>query len=125
MGDNSICLPELWIKMDNIFLQFFFKIHLQIKKKLLLLQIIESYVHESLFLFYSRAMSSLRKGAPPSRMKKKSPDPVISNGNSNPSLYYPNDPPDDENMNEIADENVDLTVLLPEGKVKDTSVNSK
>lgn len=71
-----------------------------------------------------RAMSSLRKGAPPPRMKKKTSDTVLSNGNGSTSLYYPNDPPDDENMNEIADENVDLTVLLPEGKVRDTSVNS-
>ncbi|XP_071158082.1 cordon-bleu protein-like 1 isoform X16 [Mytilus edulis] len=72
-----------------------------------------------------RAMSSLRKGAPPPRMKKKNSDAaVISNGNGSTSLYYANDPPDDENMNEIADENVDLTVLLPEGNVRDTSVNS-
>lgn len=71
-------------------------------------------------------MSSLRKGAPPLRMKKKNSDAaVISNGNGGTSLYYANDPPDDENMNEIADENVDLTVLLPEGNVRDTSVNSK
>lgn len=70
-------------------------------------------------------MSSLRKGAPPPRMKKKSSDAaVISNGNGSTSLYYANDPPDDENMNEIADENVELTVLLPEGNVRDTSVNS-
>ncbi|XP_071158083.1 cordon-bleu protein-like 1 isoform X17 [Mytilus edulis] len=70
-------------------------------------------------------MSSLRKGAPPPRMKKKNSDAaVISNGNGSTSLYYANDPPDDENMNEIADENVDLTVLLPEGNVRDTSVNS-
>lgn len=73
----------------------------------------------------SRAMSSLRKGAPPPRMKKKNSDAaVISNGNGSTSLYYANDPPDDENMNEIADENVELTVLLPEGNVRDTSVNS-
>ncbi|XP_052094765.1 uncharacterized protein LOC127730408 isoform X5 [Mytilus californianus] len=72
-----------------------------------------------------RAMSSLRKGAPPPRMKKKNSDTaVISNGNGSTSLYYANDPPDDENMNEIADENVELTVLLPEGNVRDTSVNS-
>ncbi|XP_063421758.1 cordon-bleu protein-like 1 isoform X9 [Mytilus trossulus] len=72
-----------------------------------------------------RAMSSLRKGAPPPRMKKKNSDAaVISNGNGSTSLYYANDPPDDENMNEIADENVELTVLLPEGNVRDTSVNS-
>ncbi|XP_052094759.1 ankycorbin-like isoform X3 [Mytilus californianus] len=70
-------------------------------------------------------MSSLRKGAPPPRMKKKNSDTaVISNGNGSTSLYYANDPPDDENMNEIADENVELTVLLPEGNVRDTSVNS-
>ncbi|CAC5406829.1 unnamed protein product [Mytilus coruscus] len=70
-------------------------------------------------------MSSLRKGAPPPRMKKKNSDTaVVSNGNGSTSLYYANDPPDDENMNEIADENVELTVLLPEGNVRDTSVNS-
>ncbi|XP_071158077.1 ankycorbin-like isoform X14 [Mytilus edulis] len=77
------------------------------------------------FSYRNRAMSSLRKGAPPPRMKKKNSDAaVISNGNGSTSLYYANDPPDDENMNEIADENVDLTVLLPEGNVRDTSVNS-
>ncbi|XP_060594347.1 protein cordon-bleu-like isoform X6 [Ruditapes philippinarum] len=49
---------------------------------------------------------------------------LTTNGNGPPPLSYPADPPDDENMNEIIDENVDLTVVLPDGSQKQQSVES-
>ncbi|KAL4221930.1 actin filament network formation [Mactra antiquata] len=47
---------------------------------------------------------------------------LSSNGNGPPPLSYPADPPDDENMNEIIDENVDLTVVLPDGSQKHQTI---
>lgn len=50
---------------------------------------------------------------------------LATNGNGPPPLSYPADPPDDENMNEIIEENVQLTVLLPDGSTREQSVESK
>jgi len=59
---------------------------------------------------------------PAEGLKKSS---LASNGNHPPPLSYPADPPDDENMNEIIEENVELTVQLPNGTQKYQSVESK
>ncbi|XP_053373421.1 protein cordon-bleu-like isoform X4 [Mercenaria mercenaria] len=47
---------------------------------------------------------------------------LTTNGNGPPPLSYPADPPDDENMNEIIDENVNLTVVLPDGSQKQQTI---
>ncbi|XP_052248393.1 uncharacterized protein LOC127856309 isoform X2 [Dreissena polymorpha] len=49
---------------------------------------------------------------------------LATNGNGPPPLTYPADPPDDENMNEIIDDNVELTIHLPDGTVKQQSEDS-
>ncbi|XP_021374197.1 titin-like isoform X3 [Mizuhopecten yessoensis] len=44
--------------------------------------------------------------------------------NGNVPITYPPEPPDDENMNEIVSDDVDLAVIMPDGKVKHVTVNS-
>jgi hypothetical protein len=57
--------------------------------------------------------------------KKVPPEDFRSNGRGPQPLPYPAEPPDDENMNEIVEENVDVVVHLPDGKSKQVAVNSK
>lgn len=66
---------------------------------------------------------SMKGTTPPAVGLKKGS--LATNGNGPPPLSYPADPPDDENMNEIIEENVDLTVVLPDGRKKLQSVESK
>ncbi|XP_056008241.1 nucleolar protein dao-5-like isoform X16 [Ostrea edulis] len=73
-----------------------------------------------------RAMSLANKGpelAGP-LTKKVPPEDFRSNGRGPYPLPYPAEPPDDENMNEIVEENVDVIVHLPDGKSKQVAVNS-
>ncbi|KAK3102241.1 hypothetical protein FSP39_009852 [Pinctada imbricata] len=75
----------------------------------------------------SRAMSLSKKGVitPPPTAKKHSFDDVIKTNGSGPCpLPYPSEPPDDENMNEIAEVKVDVHVILADGTTSDMSVNS-
>ena len=50
-------------------------------------------------------------------------DSLTTNGNGPPPLIY--DPPDDENMNEIIDDDVNLTVVLPDGSKKNQTVKPR
>ena len=63
------------------------------------------------------------KGTPgPTEVRTKK-DALATNGNGPPPLIY--DPPDDENMNEIIDEDVNLTVVLPNGTKKQQTVKPR
>ncbi|XP_069110876.1 protein cordon-bleu-like isoform X3 [Argopecten irradians] len=44
--------------------------------------------------------------------------------NGNVPITYPSEPPDDENMNEIVSDDVDLAVIMPDGRLKHVTVNS-
>ena len=50
-------------------------------------------------------------------------DSLTTNGNGPPPLIY--DPPDDENMNEIIDEDISLIVVLPDGSRKNQTVKPR
>ena len=81
----------------------------------------------NVFLVFSRAMSLSKKGvttAPP-MTKKHSLGDIKTNGSGPAPLPYPSEPPDDENMNEIAEVSVPVHVILPDGNNKELSVNSK
>ncbi|KAK3591154.1 hypothetical protein CHS0354_040220 [Potamilus streckersoni] len=47
---------------------------------------------------------------------------MATNGRGHPPLTYNNEPADDENMNEVVEENVDLNVLMPDGRTKQVTV---
>ncbi|XP_062593976.1 FK506-binding protein 5-like isoform X7 [Saccostrea cucullata] len=75
----------------------------------------------------SRAMSLTKKGPEPGGgplTKKIPPQDFRSNGGGHYPLSYHAEPPDDENMNEIVEEDVEVFVHLPDGGHKKVAVNS-
>jgi len=66
---------------------------------------------------------SMKGTAPAGAGRKKGS--LATNGSGPPPLNYPTDPPDDENMNPVIPDNINLTVVLPDGKQTHATMESK